>query len=241
MKKINNKSINLALKTLTILAFSLLFIPATTFAAYGTNVYFGGGNYFDGNNVFNPSPSIDGINPSYAVIGSGPKTITVTGNGFVPASIARVNGADRPTTFIDYAHLFVQISATDVNNPNGFFITVWNPAPGGGYSNSETFTINNVVANVNNNSQNNTYSNSTNSTTYSSNTDSTNTSNNTNSNSDTPSNLASNVIFGSTDSFMPSGIIQWILFAILVLVIVILVRKISGASDEYHDAPLKHD
>ena len=56
---------------------------------------------------------------------------------------------------------------------------------------------------------------------------------------DDSSNLASNAIFGS-NSFMPSGIIQWILFAIFVLLIVILVRKISGADKKYHSTPMKH-
>ena len=53
------------------------------------------------------------------------------------------------------------------------------------------------------------------------------------------SNLASNAIFGS-NSFLPSGLIQWILLAIIILVIVILIRKISGAEDKYHSTPLKH-
>jgi hypothetical protein len=50
--------------------------------------------------------------------------------------------------------------------------------------------------------------------------------------------LASNVIFGS-NSFMPSGIIQWLLFAIFVLIVVIVVRRIFLA-DKYHAKPLKH-
>jgi|GEM_PF-3300523 len=56
----------------------------------------------------------------------------------------------------------------------------------------------------------------------------------------TASNLAANAIFGS-NSFMPSGIIQWVLFAILILLVVILVRKIYGADQAYNAAPLKHD
>jgi hypothetical protein len=56
---------------------------------------------------------------------------------------------------------------------------------------------------------------------------------------DDNSNLAANAIFGS-NSFLPSGIIQWILFAILILVIVIIARKIFGADKKYHETPLKH-
>ena len=45
------------------------------------------------------------------------------------------------------------------------------------------------------------------------------------------SDLVANAIFGS-NSFTPSGLIQWILFAILVLLVVILVRKIYGGSEK---------
>jgi hypothetical protein len=53
------------------------------------------------------------------------------------------------------------------------------------------------------------------------------------------SNLVANAVYGS-NSFMPSGILQWILFAILVLLIVILVRKIFGGAKDYHSTPMKH-
>ena len=53
------------------------------------------------------------------------------------------------------------------------------------------------------------------------------------------SNLEANALFGS-NGFMPSGLMQWILFAILILLIVILVRKIYGADKRYHAAPMKH-
>ncbi len=56
----------------------------------------------------------------------------------------------------------------------------------------------------------------------------------------TDSTLAANSIFGS-NSFMPTGIIQWIFFAILILLLVILVRKLHGGQDRYHAIPMKHD
>lgn len=51
--------------------------------------------------------------------------------------------------------------------------------------------------------------------------------------------LAGNVAYGS-DGFLPSGIIGWILFAILVLIIIILIRKVFGGEKDYHETPLKH-
>jgi len=53
------------------------------------------------------------------------------------------------------------------------------------------------------------------------------------------SSVTANAIFG-TNGFTPSGLIQWILLAILILLIVILVRKFTGAEDKYHSEPLKH-
>ncbi len=51
--------------------------------------------------------------------------------------------------------------------------------------------------------------------------------------------VAANSIWGRF-SFMPSGLMQWILLAIFILVIVILVRKITGKDTEYYSTPLKH-
>lgn len=51
--------------------------------------------------------------------------------------------------------------------------------------------------------------------------------------------LTANSLFGRF-SFMPSGLMQWILLGIFILVIVILVRKVSGKDEEYYTTPLKH-
>ena len=253
MKRFNKKSINYGLKTLTILAFVFIFMPFNMASAQicgdgGCNSVYKTPSspiYGDINNPYtvapNPKPIIDSINPSGSNRGSSPKTITVTGSGFVRGSIARVNDSSRFTTFIDDSHVLVGLTSDDMNRNNGFFLTIYNPAPGGGYSNAIYFTINNG-ANVNNNNNNNTnngnvYPTANNnggadSTTYSD----TNSNNNGNSASD----LASNAIFGA-NGFLPSGIIQWILFAIFILIIVILIRRISGAKQKYEDAPLKHE
>lgn len=162
-------------------------------------------------------------------MGVGTKTITITGEGFVPASVARINGSNRATTFIDSSHLLLQITGNDTNayaSNGGFFITVYNPAPGGGYSNGVFFAVNNT-----NNYQNSyDYSNNTASSFSDTNTNGGGSYQTQNQNvapaqsGNDNSNPASNAIFGS-NSFTPSGLIQWVFFAILVLLIVILVRK----------------
>jgi YVTN family beta-propeller protein len=53
----------------------------------------------------------------------------------------RWNGNDRPTSFASSSQLTAQISASDVAGTGTASVTVFNPAPGGGDSNSSTFTI----------------------------------------------------------------------------------------------------
>jgi hypothetical protein len=253
MSKINKKPINLGLKILTISAFVLIFMPFNKVAAQtvcgeggcnytwpGSNAY--GYNTTSNNNsnqnteiTNNPEPTIVSINPTSSNKGSGAKTITITGNGFVPSSVARVNDSIRSTVFIDNSHLLATLTANDMNRNGGFFITVFNPAPEGGYSNAIYFTLNTPVISKNNNNSN-----------YSGNTVSdnntypdTSASASTNS-SDDGSNLAASAIFGS-NSFLPSGLVQWILFAILILLIIILVRRIFGAKEEYEELPMKYE
>ena len=74
-------------------------------------------------------------------------------------------------------------------------------------------------------------------------TDSTNTSVAKSKTSDNNSLTASAIfglIFGLKNGLYPSSLIQWILFAILVLLMVILVRKIYGGSEKYNAIPMKH-
>ncbi len=50
--------------------------------------------------------------------------------------------------------------------------------------------------------------------------------------------LAANAIFGE-NGFLPSGLFQWILFGILILVIIILTRRIFSRTKKFHETPLK--
>ncbi len=52
--------------------------------------------------------------------------------------------------------------------------------------------------------------------------------------------LAANVLFGS-ESPLPTGLMGWTLFAILILAVVLLARKLYGGSEKYHATPLKHN
>ena len=89
----------------------------------------------------NPVPTITAINPSSAVAGSGGFTLTIIGTNFVNGSVVRWNGSPRTTTFVSSTRLEAAIPASDVATAGTANVTVFNPAPGGGTSNTATFTI----------------------------------------------------------------------------------------------------
>lgn len=116
-----------------------------------------------------PVPSIDHFNPTAAVAGGPGFTLGIVGaTNFVAGcsdlstpcaqgSIVRWNGSDRPTIVFPYAYscsasqctgyadagteATAQIAASDIAEPGTAEISVFSPAPGGGTSNTVTFTI----------------------------------------------------------------------------------------------------
>src|SRR5258707_325773 len=112
--------------TVTVRATSVVNAAAAAFAAV---------------NVTNPIPAITTISPNSAESGGAAFTLTVNGRNFVTGSVVRWNGSDRPTAFISASQVSAQIPASDIAVAGTAAITVFNPAPGGGASNSLTFTI----------------------------------------------------------------------------------------------------
>lgn len=259
--------------TLAILAVVVVIMPSKASAQYNDG-YDDGYDHF-GVRSQNPIPFVYSISPSYANVGDNVTTITVTGNGFTPNSVARWNGSNRQTTFIDRQHLMIHLTAGDLQGSSGRHINVYNPNRNA-YSNSALFSIRGYVPQNNgstqgNNGNNFPSSNNGNTTGYNNGNNGSNgggynnynnslfsytntgdTTRNTNGsyysnenqnrvngNEENISSLASGAIFGS-NSLAPSGIIQWVLFAIAILLIVIIVRKFFGGADRYHNSPLKH-
>ena len=89
----------------------------------------------------NPVPSVNSIQPNTIPAGSGAFSLAINGFNFVSNSVVRWNGSNRPTTFLNSNALQATISASDVANQGNVQVSVFNPAPGGGTSNSLTFTI----------------------------------------------------------------------------------------------------
>ena len=94
-----------------------------------------------------PVPTINSLYPSCAPAGSLDSFVgglMVGGVNFVASSVVRWNGINQPTTLdpnFQGGMLTAQISASDIAAAGTAAVTVFNPEPGGGSSNSLTFTI----------------------------------------------------------------------------------------------------
>ena len=104
--------------------------------------------------INNPAPSTPTLSQATLSAGAGATMLTLTGSGYRPNSTARVNGADRVTTFITATELKVNLLASDVANGATLKLTVFTPEPGGGTSPEATLTINNPVPTLTNISPN---------------------------------------------------------------------------------------
>jgi len=100
--------------------------------------------------ITNPSPTTTGLNPVFAVAGAPAFTLTITGTNFVAGSVVRWNGADRATTYVSPTQLTAAIAPPDVALAGTATVTVFTPAPGGGTSNTQTFTILNPMPTITN-------------------------------------------------------------------------------------------
>ena len=89
----------------------------------------------------NPAPTLINLSPGSALAGSSEFMLTITGSNFVGNAVVKWNGADRPTTFVSESQVQAMIPGTDVTDPGTASITVNNPAPGGGTSNTLNFPI----------------------------------------------------------------------------------------------------
>jgi 6-phosphogluconolactonase len=128
-------------------------IPATAIGSAGTaavavtNQAPGGGTSnavnFTITSGTTPVPTINALDPSCAPIGGRALTLFVNGSNFVASSVVRWNGSDRPTAVrsTNGTLLTAQIPASDIAASGTAAVTVFNPAPGGGSSNTSTFTI----------------------------------------------------------------------------------------------------
>ena len=92
--------------------------------------------------VNNPTIGTLQLSPSTLPVGSAsPTTVTVTGNTFVPTSVVQINGAARATTYVNSTTLTFQATVADQAHAGTLYVTVTNPAPGGGTSPAASLAV----------------------------------------------------------------------------------------------------
>jgi len=90
----------------------------------------------------NPVPGIISISPTSATAGAAAFTLTVNGSNFISGSKVRWGSTSKSTSYVSSTQLTAAITVNDIASAATVAVTVFNPAPGGGTSNSVNFTIN---------------------------------------------------------------------------------------------------
>ena len=90
-----------------------------------------------------PIPEITSITPDNAPRGSGEIKIDIEGSRFITSSIAYLDNQPLSTTFTDNHHIHETITGEMLSMAGTFSVTISNPSPDGGTSNSSNFTVNN--------------------------------------------------------------------------------------------------
>ena len=91
----------------------------------------------------NPAPEITSLTPSEAARGEDSRTITLEGKGFIEASEGYFSDRPLATTLLDNCHLELLIPKELFSQGGLFPVTVFNPGPQGGQSNSQDFAVKN--------------------------------------------------------------------------------------------------
>jgi endo-1,3-1,4-beta-glycanase ExoK len=91
--------------------------------------------------VVRPQPSLNSISPSVVTVGGGNTTLIAEGANFVSGAVVRWNGVDRTTAFESNSRVVAEILPEDIAVPGTSQITVFNPEPGGGTSESLSLRI----------------------------------------------------------------------------------------------------
>jgi hypothetical protein len=89
----------------------------------------------------NPAPLVNQLVPPSIRPGSGNFDLTVRGANFINGSVLYWNGFPRKTRFISADQLTAAISAEDVSRTTTASVSVANPAPGGGISTANYFSV----------------------------------------------------------------------------------------------------
>jgi hypothetical protein len=93
-----------------------------------------------------PTPSIGAV--VAAATDKQPQTLVITGTNFFPGSQVIVNGSPRATHYSYQELLLADATSADLDQVGELTVTVTNPAPGGGVSNTYPWTIYSAIRNI---------------------------------------------------------------------------------------------
>jgi trimeric autotransporter adhesin len=91
--------------------------------------------------VDNPAPTITSISPSSEALGASATTVMVTGTGFVPTTVIKINGTSQMTTVTSSTQVSVALPVADLSVAGTLSLTAVNPTPGGGTSSAAPLTV----------------------------------------------------------------------------------------------------
>ena len=193
-------------------------------------------NYYNGN----PTPRIYSINPNTVDRKLGSAVVVITGDGFVPGAMVKLNGVDQITNYINSSRIEMRLNDLARMSVGSFIVNVYNPTPGGGFSNSATLNINDSTTVYSGPTNPAPIVSSANKTTTVAKKPTTTTVAVAKKTTDTSKDgaLAASAIFGIS-SFLPSNLIQWLILLIFILLLVCLWRMIY-VTDKDREKPLKH-
>lgn len=89
----------------------------------------------------NPLPQLSSISPATILQGGAGFTLSVNGKDFVDGALVRWNGQNKPTTYVSATQLTALINEADIASAGLITVSVVNPTPGGGVSNTLSITI----------------------------------------------------------------------------------------------------
>ena len=99
-------------------------------------------------NLSNPAPSISQLQPNPLLVGSAAQRLTINGTGFLPSSTVTFDSSPHSATFVSTTQLRISLSSSDLATAGSFPVGVTNPSPGGGSSNTASFTVDNPVPSI---------------------------------------------------------------------------------------------
>jgi Divergent InlB B-repeat domain len=89
----------------------------------------------------NPVPTLTSLSPTTVTVGGPDFVLTVTGTNFISSSVIQWNGLPLATTFVSSGRLTATVPASNIAASGTISITVVNPEPGGGQSNTLFLTV----------------------------------------------------------------------------------------------------